>query len=220
MIGEILKLLSKDNLQVQAMTECFEMVDMCHEMVTASVDSLRRRDDASMDIDILAMDKKLNAFERDVRRKVMTHLALGHTGDLSSGLMLISIVIDLERIGDYSKNIYELALNHPARLECGPLEQDLQEIETAALENFGRAVKAFKTGDEEEARALMTDYKEDISKRTRELEKKLVTAEVELPASTATSMALYMRFLKRISAHSRNLVSALVNPVDRIGYPE
>ena len=93
-------------------------------------------------------------------------------------------------------------------------------IEAAALENFGRALKAFKGGDEDEARALMIDYKEGISRRTRALERKLVRGDVDLGTSTATSLALYMRFLKRISAHSRNLVSSLVNPVDRIGYPE
>ena len=77
MFREILRLLRKDNLQVQALSECYEMVDLCHRMVMASVESLRNRDDASVDIDIYAMDKKLNSFERDVRRKVMTHLSLG-----------------------------------------------------------------------------------------------------------------------------------------------
>ena len=33
-------------------------------------------------------------------------------------------------------------------------------------------------------------------------------------------VALYLRFLKRISAHSRNLISSVVNPFDRIGYRE
>src|SRR5690606_266328 len=97
-IREILNLLSKDNLQVQALSECYEMLDLCHKMVHASIESLRRRDDASIDIDIVQLDKRLNSFERDVRRKVMTHLSLGNTADIASGLVLVSIVIDLERI--------------------------------------------------------------------------------------------------------------------------
>ena len=36
---EIFRLLSKDNLQRQALQECHEMLDMCNEMVSASVDS-------------------------------------------------------------------------------------------------------------------------------------------------------------------------------------
>ncbi len=222
MLREILKLLSRDNLQVQALSECYEMIDMCDEMLRAAVVSLRQRDDASMDIDIFKMDKTLNSFERDVRRKVMTHLSLGNTADLASGMTLVSIVIDLERIGDYTKNIYDLAVNHPTRLNGGEFEEGLAEIEKTALENFDRTTRSFKSGDIEEARSLMTDYKEDISSKVRGIESKLVAGETEttMATSDAVSLALYLRFLKRISAHSRNLISSLVNPVDRIGYDE
>jgi phosphate uptake regulator len=220
MFREILKLLRKDNLQVQALSECFEMVDMCHEMVMASVESLRNREDASVDIDIYAMDKKLNSFERDVRRKVMTHLSLGHTEDLASGLVLVSVVIDLERIGDYSKNIYDLAVNHPGKLHGGPLEDRVLRIEKTALEHLTESVKDFKSGDIAEARRLMQHYKEDISGQSSEIVKAIVTGGVEMSSRDSAALALYVRYLKRISAHSRNLISSLVNPFDRIGYPE
>ncbi len=220
MFREILRLLRKDNLQVQAISECYEMVDMCHKMVMASVESLRNRDDASVDIDIYAMDKRLNSFERDVRRKVMTHLSLGHTEDLTSGLVLISIVIDMERIGDYSKNIYDLAVNHPGRLHGGPLEDRVKAIEKTALDHLSRSVEDFKSGDTAEARWLMRHYKEDISGQASEIVKAIVTSAVEMPSGDSAALALYVRYLKRISAHSRNLISSLVNPFDRIGYPE
>ena len=220
MIRDLLNLLKRDNLQAQALHECHEMLEMCEQMVGASVESLRQRDDADIEIDIVAMDKKLNAFERDVRRKVMTHLALGHTGDLSTGLVLISIVIDLERIGDYSKNIYQLARQHPTRLDGGPLEEPLADMERNTLELLAQASKAFRTGDEAAARALMLDYKNDISAKSHEMERRLVTGQTVVDGPSGASLALYMRFLKRISAHSRNLASSVVNPFDRIGYPE
>ena len=220
MIRDILKLLSKDNLQVQALSECYEMLDLCHAMFHTSVDSLRHRDDAEVDVNIYAMDKKLNSFERDVRRKVMTHLSLGHTADITAGLTLVSIVIDLERIGDYTKNIYDLAVVHPGRLHGGPLEEDVRGIETAAMEVFDRAAKAFKKGDVDAARRIMGEYKKDVSKQSRQVEKTLLLGKADLNMSEAVAVALYTRFLKRIAAHSRNLISSLVNPFDRIGYPE
>lgn len=220
MIKEILRLLSKDNLQVQALSECYEMLDLCDTMVRASVDSLRNRDDAEIAIDLLAMDKKINSFERDVRRKVMTHLSLGNTGDIAEGLRLVSIVIDIERIGDYSKNIHDLAAYHPKRFHAGPAEERLKKIEEAALGVFHRTHKAFKDGDLDAARKVMVDYKEDVARSSREVEKELVAGKLSLPSAEAVTLALYMRFLKRISAHSRNLISSLVNPLDRIGYPE
>lgn len=220
MIRQILKLLSKDNLQVQALSECYEMLDICHTMVRASVQTLRYTDNGEVDVDIYKMDRRLNSFERDVRRKVMTHLSLGNTADIASGLTLVSIVIDLERIGDYTKNIYDLAVNHPGRLTVAGHDREVDNIERAALDNFDRTVTAFKAGDIDESRKLMKDYKVDISSQCRDLEKILVSGETGLSVSNAVALALYLRFLKRISAHSRNLISSLVNPVDRIGYSE
>ncbi len=220
MLREILSLLKKDNLQAQALQDCHEMLDICQQMISASVQSLRHRDDAEVTIDILGLDQKLNSFERDVRRKVMTHLALGNTADLGPGLVLVSIVIDIERIGDYAKNVYDLARMHPQRLHGGPIEAEVAHVERVALEIFRRSAAAFRKSDEVDARRLMHDYKDEVSRNCRLLEKKLVSGEVALPSSTATALALYMRFLKRISAHSRNLASSVVNPFDRIGYPE
>ncbi len=222
MIREILKLLSRDNLQVQALSECYEMLDICHTMVHSSVRALRQTDsnDVDADVNVYDLDRKVNSFERDVRRKVMTHLSLGNTADITSGLTLISIVIDIERIGDYTKNIHDLAHNHPGKLDGGDHEAIVKEIENTVLENFDRTVTAFKAGDADDSRKLMLEYKEDISSKVNELEKSLVSTQTSLPTQGAVALALYMRFLKRISAHSRNLISSLVNPIDRIGYHE
>jgi len=150
----------------------------------------------------------------------MTHLSLGHTEDIHAGLVLVSIVVDIERIGDYSKNIYDLARRHPARLLGGPVEGHLAEIEAEVLKLFPDVVATFKSGHEDEARRLMRTYKKDISKEVTALENSIVSGEIELPSAGAATIVLYARFLKRISAHSRNLVSSLVNPFPRIGYAE
>ena len=42
----------------------------------------------------------------------------------------------------------------------------------------------------------------------------------DMSVSEASATALYARYLKRISAHCRNLISSIVNPFERIGYPE
>ena len=40
----------------------------------------------------------------------------------------------------------------------------------------------------------------------------------DLVCNEAVSTALYVRFLKRISAHLMNIASSVVNPFDRIGF--
>ena len=220
MLREILNLLRRDNLLAQALNECHEMLDLCHPMVHGAVNSLRNEDVAFSDVDVHQADKKINSFERDVRRKIVTHLALDNKADTSSGLALISIIIDIERIGDYSKNIVDLARQHASRLVVAEHEEAVTAIEKAALGLFDRTVKAFKTADANEARLLMETYKTDVSARWRTIENQLVAGQTSLNTSDAVTLALYGRFMKRISAHSKNLATSIVNPVDRIGYSE
>lgn len=216
----LLTLFKKDNLYTRALDECHAMLDMDWMMYEASVESLRRSDTGEIQMDIRARDKEINAAERDVRKKVLTHLAISGT-ELTSGLVLVSIVIDIERIGDYTKNIHDLALAHPGRLHGGSLEGRLQEIEAGVTQRFREMVQAFKTNDEEMARAIMASYKQELSGACEALVKAIVSGEVtDLPSADAAALALYARFLKRIAAHSRNIISSVVNPFPRLGYKE
>ena len=42
----------------------------------------------------------------------------------------------------------------------------------------------------------------------------------DMDANKATAISLYSRYLKRVAAHSKNLISSIVNPFERIGYGE
>tara|TARA_Y100001935_G_scaffold187032_1_gene155467 strand:- start:209 stop:874 length:666 start_codon:yes stop_codon:yes gene_type:complete len=221
MLKEFFNLLKSDSLYEQALVESYEMLDIDLSMFTESVRSLRKSDSADINIDIYDMDKKINSFERDVRRKIMTHLTVNPQQDLSSGLVLVSVVIDIERIGDYTKNIYDLALNHPSKLVGGNYEESLLEVEESTRKFFIDSVKSFKEQDIDLARRLMEDYKTEISSKCEEITKAIVSGKSsDISSSDAAAIALYARYLKRISAHCRNLISSIVNPFERIGYPE
>ena len=221
MFKQIFELFKSDSLYEQALEECHEMLEIDREMFNESIKSLRQSDTAEIPIDIYAMDKKINEFERDVRRKVMTHLVVSGSEDLGSGLILVSVVIDIERIGDYTKNIYDLAVQHPKKLSAVSLDETLSDMEKSTKEFLNKAIDAFKTQDIDAARKLMTDYKKDISSTSNEIVNVLVSGKNdEFSSDQASALCLYSRYLKRIAAHSRNLVSSIVNPFERIGYPE
>ena len=221
MLKEFFNLLKSDSLYEQALVDSYEMLDIDLSMFTESVRSLRESDSADINIDIYDMDKKINSFERDVRRKIMTHLAISGKDDLGSGLIMVSVVIDIERIGDYTKNIYDLALQHPSKLVGGKHADSLEEVESATKKFFIDSVKAFKEQDIELARKLMRDYKTEISAKCDQITNDIVSGKSnDMSASEASATALYARYLKRISAHCRNLISSIVNPFERIGYPE
>jgi len=221
MFKQIFEIFKSDSLYDQALSECYEMLDIDLTMFKESIKSLRESDSTDINIDIFAMDKKINEFERDVRRKVMTHLAIGGKEDIGSGLVLVSVVIDIERIGDYTKNIYDLAVNHPKKLIGGSIEDRLSEIEKISFNLFEESIYAFKNQDIEKARGLMGHYKDNISSQSDAITNEIITGEVsDLDVGSASAVGLYSRYLKRIAAHSRNIISSVVNPFERIGYPE
>ena len=115
----------KHNLYQQALAEACEMLETDGRMFEASVESLRRSDTADIAVDIYKLDKEINRSERDVRKKVMTHLVVSGGTELAHGLALISVVIDIERIGDYTKNIYDLARRHPLVHESGAVPEEV-----------------------------------------------------------------------------------------------
>jgi len=221
MFKQIFEIFKSDSLYEQALLECHEMLDIDLTMFKASIHSLRKSDSAEIDIDIYEMDKKINEFERDVRRKVMTHLAIGGKEDIGSGLVLVSVVIDIERIGDYTKNIYDLAVNHPKKLNGGIIEDRQSKIEKISYKLFEESIDAFKNQDIKKASGLMENYKENISSQSDSITNDIISGKIDdLEIGTASAVGLYARYLKRISAHSRNLISSIVNPFERIGYPE
>ena len=221
MFKQIFEIFKSDSLYTQALSECHEMLDIDLTMFKASIESLRKSDSADINIDIFSMDKKINAFERDVRRKVMTHLAIGGKEDIGSGLVLVSVVIDIERIGDYTKNIYDLAVNHSKKLNGGSVEDRLAEIEKISFKLFEDTIDAFKNQDIEKARGLMGSYKENISIQSDAITNDIIAGKIsDLDTGSASAVGLYARYLKRIAAHSRNLISSIVNPFEKIGYPE
>jgi phosphate uptake regulator len=64
-------------------------------------------------MDIAEKDETINVGERMVRRMVAQHLTINPEQDLPSSLVLISIVHDVERIGDYTKGLIELSRFRP-----------------------------------------------------------------------------------------------------------
>lgn len=217
----LFNLFKQDDLYTQALHESYTMLDLDLQMFQTSIETLRKSDTGDVKIDIYALDKRINAYERDVRRKVITHLTVSGPAGLTSGLVLVSVVIDIERIGDYAKNIYDLATSHQERLVGGSLEKELSQVEDRVAHIFREMVAAFKTGDIERSRAVMVNYKEELSQMCDDIVDQIVSGKVtDLSPAAASAIALYVRYLKRIAGHSRNILTSVVNPFHRIGYRE
>lgn len=218
MLKDIFDLFRRESQLSQAFKRSYEMLREDRQMLEEAIRSLRSRDDARLNIDIYAKDQLINAYEREVRRKVFTHLTISAERDVNAGLVLVSVVIDIERIGDFTKNIVELALHHPKRLSGGPFDADITKIETLVRTMFDLLVEALPENDEAKAREVMSEHWW-ISRRADDIIRELIEKDdVITPSGDAVTCALYLRYLKRVSAHLMNIASSVVNPFDRIGF--
>ena len=94
-------------------------------------------------------------------------------------------------------------------------------MEKSTKEFLNKAIDAFKEQNIDSARELMIEYKTDIASTSNEIVNSLISGKNnDFSSEQAGALCLYARYLKRIAAHSRNLVSSIVNPFERIGYPE
>lgn len=220
MFKKFRELFGSENLLDQAYETTVKMLETDFEMYKAARHSLRESETAELPVDVRKKDKQINKFERQVRRNVLTHLTVAGNANLVPGLILVSIVIDVERIGDYTKNIVDLAEGHPGKLLGGSFESNLNDIETAVIENFDLAITVLKTQDKKHGQQIMNSEK-GISKECEKIVAALLSKPNEsINQQDAVAVALYSRHLKRINAHITNIVSSIVNPFPRIGFRE
>ncbi len=211
-------ILGKRNLLQEALEQSWTMLQIDKQMFDASVKSLRGQDTSEVELDIYETDRRINQLERDVRRKVLTHLTVSGQADLSIGLTLVSVIHDIERIGDYTKNIYELAVIHPKRLLAGKWENNLQSMEHTVSEHLGNLIQALKSSDSEMAQQILRELAQ-VKDGCDDYIMLLIKGEGEsFRTSEAVPLALYMRYLKRVSAHIQNVASSIVNPFHRLKY--
>jgi phosphate transport system protein len=218
MIKEILSVFKANTLMDRAFQRSYDMLDLTYNMYLQAKEVLRNTEHTNLEVDLSDEDIEVNKYQREVRKDVFNHLVLTDGEQLSSGLVLISIVIDLERIGDYTKNIVEVAQNHPQRLHGGKFEDDLLRIEDGVDDNFKRTIEVFKTSDEDAGRELLKEYKWIPRLSDKSLMSLVQQADPSITSGSAAALALYFRSLKRINAHLRNVTTSVVNPFHRIGY--
>ena len=210
---DLLKFWKKTTLVDEATAQCVEMLRTGQKMFEYSLGVLM--DNEREVADIYAMDKVLNNGEIHVRRMMVEHLSVNPKDDAVPALFLASIVGDIERIGDYCKNLIELAHHYPEKLE-GPYIDRVRAIKVDVSKMYEDTIKAFTEGDEKLAASVMERHAE-LARTCDGLTDRLL-AEDEMGGRKAIIRALLLRFLKRVSAHLKNVASSLVNPYPKLGY--
>ena len=181
---------------------------VCRKMASTEASS---RDDVSQD------DEEIHIGERMVRRMILEHLTLSPREDLPASLAIISVVHDVERIGDYCKSLIEIGQwdhvcsgNSQYLQMCRDLHEQIKPL-------FPRTLEALRENNVELARQVMRRH-EEIKGQT---DRVLATAMADAEANRETLLhTLAARLLRRVSAHLSNVASSVANPLDRVGDDE
>ncbi len=196
-----------------------EMLVNCETMYEMVIQALS--DEASDNVltEVHGMDQCLNDDQREVRKMVFEHLATSNNVDIVHGLELTAIVIDLERIGDYTKNIGEIATMLPGPMEFGKYDEALDRVHEIVTRMFELTRQAVCLRSPEKGRAAM-----DLYPRVSRLCDRTMARVADLEEEggqydrSHLCLILLLRYLKRVSAHLKNVCSAIVNPFHQIGY--
>ena len=159
-------------------------------------------------------DRRINITEMEIRRELVVHASVHGGVDTPEVLVFMHMVKDLERIGDYNKNIFDLADEGVSLAEAPDLGR-LLGYRDELSSRIALMGELLTTRDEDGARAYITrgdELRREFDDRINEL------VHSTEPAVVAVPRALLYRFLKRVTAHSLNVVSAVVMPVDRLDY--
>ena len=165
--------------------------------------------------DLYNTDKAINELHREVRREMIIHSAVNSRNlDIPLLHSYMTMSTDIERIGDYCKNLFEIA-------ETGNSFAKGDDLDTyMELKNdIGKLIvylqSCLNLDDESKVQDLITlgsslnnNLDEKITALLEDKEK------IQYPVATT----LFYRYLKRIVSHIVNAATAIIMPTDQIDY--
>lgn len=169
-------------------------------------------DNQELQVDLDQMDDVVDEGERMVRRTILEHLSVNPRQDLVASLILVSMVQDAERIGDFARGLGELVSLAKSPRE-GIFADDLKALATRLRPMFEVCEEAFRRDDSEKASRVIIEHA-GLKKALIDYTKRV--AKSDLSADMAIVYAAAARILRRVSAHLSNIASTVVQPYDRI----
>jgi len=135
---------------LRAMAKNFEeMLALTREMTTAAGDMFFSGGTTPQArTELYARDVRVNQLQREIRKQVVAHLSLsGHRPDVPHSLLLVSLVKDVERIGDYAKNPAEVTDIRPGPPPDDEITAELLEIRREVEGAFAALLTVFGTSN-------------------------------------------------------------------------
>lgn len=159
-------------------------------------------------------DREINEAQRQVRRALLIHASVTGSPDLPLAMAYMSVVKDVERVGDYAKSLYDIA-RYGADFSRAEDRDELEHYCHAVAGLLDEAAAVFEERNTERAQQLVNKADGFLDEYDGHVK---AAARSDGPAFDAVTRALYYFYLERITAHVMNLMTSLVLPVDQLDY--
>lgn len=169
----------------------------------------------SVEEDVRSTDQRINQTEQDLRSELVVHVSVQGTGDIGLVMGYTLLIKKIERIGDQAKNILDLAEEVGTITETDG-DETLMSERRVVSSLFADAAGLLAEPNDEQRVA-------DFINRTGEIGEEYQGRINELmhsskPGNIVVPQAIYYRYLKRIVANLRGVVSTASEPLPHIDY--
>jgi phosphate uptake regulator len=176
---------------------------------------LDNQDEPDLKQKIYDIDKQVNLLQKNIRKRIVEHLTLQPTVDVTACLLLMSVVKDAERLGDYCKNLYQVTELLQKPIDRALFDKYFDSLDKDILKLFGQTKDAFIEADEEKAGSTW-EYHRKINKSCDNIIEQLVQS--DLTVNEAVCFALTARHFKRIVSHLVNIATSVVLPLSDLDF--
>lgn len=217
MLRKLLSILRSTD-PLRAMNDNFaQMTQIANEMTLAAGNIyFSRKGSPPERTRIYEMDLQVNQLERTIRRQVATHLSVpGNHVDVPYCVLLMSLVKDIERIGDYAKNLSEVEDICPISLPDDEIKEELLEIRKGVENAFRSSTYVLDSSDSDRALEFVRRGR-DIARRCKLLLQRIACGGCD--ACVTTAQVLGCRYYKRIGGHLLNVLSSVIMPLHKVDF--
>lgn len=216
MFKNLLQFVKGKDFLTQTLSDFNDMLEIAETMYVKVIEKLFQPGELkNLKEEMYELDEKINQLEKSIRKRIMEHLILQPTIDLSTSLVLMSVIKDAERLGDYIKNILEVISLFKNPLDKKDYAVFFNSTDQIVTKLFHETKEAFVCSDENKAENAW-GYERKISLKCDSIIEEIAKSDME--TNKAVCYVLLARYYKRLTAHLTNIATSVVLPLSEIDF--
>jgi len=184
-----------------------EMGGIAERQLADAISALSKRDEA-LAAHVIDQDKRLDTLEEDIDAQVIRMLALRQpqAQDLRAVIVALKISAELERVGDYAKNVAKRTLTLMQAPALGPTAATIGRMGLIVSSMINNVIDAYLNSDLLKADEVRS-RDQDVDQLHTSLFRELLTYMMEDPRNitTCTHLLFIAKNIERMGDHVTNI---------------